>query len=191
MTSSSSPPSGSGEMSKCSDTVARSLYGTPFLRRYPARRRDVTTLRLPPWSGAATRSQRAIDSPCHVGDAFDDGEADKPRPTGARPTETGPTGARPTGEVPSANRSNRVCFPASVSIRSVLASCHVMCSRPGTLMMAPAPYDLHWSPARSSTAGSHALMIGSAAGEAGMRRYSPLAGVTMRYRQFSVTYDTQ
>src|SRR3954468_3132843 len=186
MTSSSSPPSGSGDMSKCSDTVARSLYGTPFLRRYPARRRDVTTLKLPPWSGAVTRSQCAIDSPCHVGDAFDDGEADKPRPTGPRAT-----GARPTGDGPSVKRSSRVCLPESVSIRSVLASCHVMCRRPGTLMMAPAPYDLHWSSARSSAAGSHALMIGSAAGEAGIRRDSPLAGVTIRYRQFSVTYDTQ
>src|SRR3954470_1674903 len=186
MTSSSSPPSGSGDMSKCSDTVARSLYGTPFLRRYPARRCDVTTLRLPPRSGAATRSQRAIDSPCQVGDAFDDGEADKPRPTGARPAD-----GVVDDSVRSVKRSSRVCFPASVSIRSVFASCHVMCRRPGTLMMAPAPYDLHWSPARSSAAGSHALMIGSAAGEAGMRRYSPFAGVTMRYRQFSVTYDTQ
>src|SRR6185503_7607844 len=110
-------------------------------------------------------SHRAIESPCHVG----------PLPDDAR----------------GAKRKSRVCVPASVSMRSVSASCQVMCRRPGTFMMAPAPYDLHWLPARSSAAGSHALMIGTAAGEAGIRRYSPFAGVTIRYRQFSVTYDTQ
>jgi hypothetical protein len=58
-------------------------------------------------------------------------------------------------------------------------------------MIAPAPYDLHCSPARASAAGSQALMIGRAAGLTGIRRYSPFGGVTIRYRQFSVTYDTQ
>ena len=55
-------------------------------------------------------------------------------------------------------------MPASVSMRSVSASCQVMCSRPGTLMMFPAPYDLHWLPARSSAAGSQALIRGSCSG---------------------------
>src|SRR5690348_9826147 len=108
---------------------------------------DVTTLRLPPRSGAATGSHCAIDSPCHVGFVFAD-DAGAPK------------------------RKRRVCVPASVSMRSVLASCHVMCSRVGTFMIAPTPYDLHWFPARVSAAGSHALMIGTAAGETGMRRYS-------------------
>ena len=67
-----------------------------------------------------------------------------------------------------------------MSMRSVSASCQVMCNRPGTLMMLPAPYDLHWLPARVSAAGSQALMIGTAAGVTGMRRYSPLGGVTIR-----------
>ena len=71
-------------------------------------------------------------------------------------------------------------MPASVSMRSVSASCHVMCRRPGTFMIAPAPYDLHWLPARVSATGSQALMIGTPAGETGIRRYSPLAGVTIR-----------
>src|SRR5262252_6613751 len=120
------------------------------------------TRRLPP-PGAG--SHVAADSPCQLGEA----------------------GAGERGE----KWNSRVCVPASVSTRSVSASCQVMCSRPGTLMMLPAPYDLHWLPARSSAAGSQALMIGSAARDEGMRRYSPLAGVTIRYRQFSVTYDTQ
>src|SRR5947207_7829893 len=125
---------------------------------------DVATRRLPP-PGAG--SHVAAESPCQL---------------------RGPGDA---ATAPGAKWKRRVCVPASVSIFSVSASCHVMCSRPGTLMMLPAPYDLHWLPARSSAAGSHALMIDRAARDEGMRRYSPLAGVTIRYRPFSVTYDTQ
>src|SRR5262245_5180825 len=120
---------------------------------------DVTTRRLPPPSGPSTRSQRATDSPCQVGRVPDEDLAP---------------------DAGAAKRKRRVCFPASVSMRSVSASCHVMCRRPGTFMMAAAPYDLHWLPARSSADGSHELMIGTAAGDTGIRRYSPLAGVTIR-----------
>ena len=35
--------------------------------------------------------------------------------------------------------------------------------------------------------GTQQMMIGNAAGEDGILRYSPFAGVTIRYRQFSVT----
>src|SRR6185436_6152001 len=66
LTRSSWPPWGSGARSKCSVTVVRSLYGTPFFRRYPARRFDVTTRRLLPPSVPDVRSHCALDSPCHV-----------------------------------------------------------------------------------------------------------------------------
>jgi hypothetical protein len=52
--------------------------------------------------------------------------------------------------------------PASVSSFSVLSSCHVMWMRPGTRMIAAAPYDLHWLPAASSAAGFQAFTIWSA-----------------------------
>ena len=39
---------------------------------------------------------------------------------------------------------------------SVVSLAHAICSRPGTRMMLPAPYDLHCSPAAVSRAGSHA-----------------------------------
>jgi hypothetical protein len=51
--------------------------------------------------------------------------------------------------------SNRVWVPASVSIFNVDSSCQVMCRRPGTRMIAAAPYDLHALPSFSSLAGSH------------------------------------
>src|SRR5437016_3215687 len=47
VTSRSRPPSGSAAASKYSVTTAFSLYGTPFLRRYPARIFVVTTFKLP------------------------------------------------------------------------------------------------------------------------------------------------
>src|SRR6185436_6650405 len=114
----------------------------------------VTTRRLLPPSLPAVFVHCALDSPCH--------DAGCGLALGGVATK----------------RRRRVCVPASVSMRSVLASCQVMCRRPGTFMMAAAPYDLHWLPAFSSAAGSHALMRGSAAGLAGILRYSPLAGVT-------------
>ena len=79
--------------------------GHTVLAQIPRRMFDVTTLRLPPFSGAGTCSQRAADSPCHVGWAPDEARAVK--------------------------RKRRVCVPASVSTRSVSASCQVMCNRPG------------------------------------------------------------
>src|ERR1700735_1885059 len=50
----------------------------------------------------------------------------------------------------------RVCVPASASTLSVLSSVQVMWTRPGTRMMAAAPYALHWLPAAMSLSGSHA-----------------------------------
>ena len=61
-------------------------------------------------------------------------------------------------------KERRVCVPASVSIFNVLSSCQVMCSRPGTLIKAGAPYDRHCSPAASSFAGSQASAILLASG---------------------------
>ena len=52
-----------------------------------------------------------------------------------------------------ANRSSRVCMPASVSIFSVLSSCHEMRRRAGSRMIAGAAYARHCSPAASSFAG--------------------------------------
>ena len=82
-------------------------------------------------------------------------------------------------------------MPASVSIFSVLSSAQVMCSRPGTRMIPPAPYALHWLPSASSFAGSHAAPIARAARLSGTPAKSPLAGVCIRQRQSSVTTDTQ
>src|SRR3954471_22646607 len=119
---------------------------------------EVTTRRLPPPSPPFARSHVALDSPCQLG------------------TVAVTRAAPPAAVLAAAKWNRRVCVPASVSMRSVSLSCQVMCRRPGTLMMAPAPYDLHWFPARWSATGSQLLMIGRAAGDAGMRRYSPLAG---------------
>src|SRR3954471_25099816 len=46
--SQTSPPGGAGSRSKYSVIDASSLYGTPFLRRYPARKPVVTTFSEPP-----------------------------------------------------------------------------------------------------------------------------------------------
>ena len=54
------------------------------------------------------------------------------------------------------NCSRRVCVPASVSISNVFGFAHVTCSRPGTRIIAAAPYGLHCSPAARSLSGSHA-----------------------------------
>ena len=57
--------------SKYSVTVAFSLYGTPFFRRYPARMFVVTTVSDPPAGQEhrvrLPRSHCAVESPCHVG----------------------------------------------------------------------------------------------------------------------------
>ena len=71
------------------------------------------------------------------------------------------------GSAAAANRNIRVCVPASVSILSVVSSCHAMRNRPGTRMIAGAPYDLHCTPAASSRAGSQLLAISRAAGVTG------------------------
>src|SRR5207244_11051483 len=99
VTSRSLPPSGSGATSKCSVTVARSLYGTPFFRRYPARRFDVTTRRLPPPPPPlppVTRSHVAVDSPCQLRGPEEDGDA--------------------AAGAPCEKWKRRVCIPASVSM---------------------------------------------------------------------------
>src|SRR4029450_7538066 len=86
---------------------------------------------------------------------------------------------------------SRVCVPASVSIFRVASSCHEIRSRPGTRMIAGAPYALHCNPAASSFTGSHASTILRASALMGTLAASPLSGVTMRQRQSSVTTDTQ
>ena len=72
-------------------------------------------------------------------------------PAGARPTAASATaGCLPLGrESPCqlgslfaedlSNLKMRVCVPASISTFSVLSSSHVMCTRPGTRMIAAAP----------------------------------------------------
>src|SRR6185295_13365541 len=54
-----------------------------------------------------------------------------------------------------------------------------------------APYALHCSPDASSLAGSQAFRTAIAAAFTGMLTRSPLGGVTIRYRQSSVTTETQ
>src|SRR5580704_9158471 len=66
-----------------------------------------------------------------------------------------------------------------------------MCRRPGTRMMAGAPYDLHCRPAASSLAGSQASVTFRASALVGILAASPFSGATMRQRQSSVTYATQ
>src|SRR5687768_959291 len=61
----------------------------------------------------------------------------------------------------------RVWVPASVSTFSVLSSCQLMRIRPGTRMIAGAPYARHCSPAAVSLAGSHSLATLVAAGVIG------------------------
>src|SRR5258708_1840561 len=99
----------------------------------------VTTLSDPPRGGAAPRprppappaySQLAAEKPCHP--------------------------SSPAGGAALPKCSSRVCVPASDSILSVVSLSQVRCRRPGTRMIAPAPYDLHWLPAASSLAGSQA-----------------------------------
>ena len=103
----------------------------------------------------------------------------------------GGAAAAVAGAAGGANRSSRVCVPASVSIFSVLSSAQVMWRRPGIRMMPPAPYALHWLPSASSLAGSQAAPIARAARFSGTPAKSPFAGVCMRQRQSSVTTDTQ
>src|SRR6185503_5473897 len=89
----------------------------------------------PPRAGAPASSHTAAEYPCQLGS--------------------------PPG-VP-VKCSRRVCVPASVSIFSVVSSCHEMRSRPGTRMIPAAPYDLHALPAAVSLAGSQASATARAA----------------------------
>src|SRR5688572_26522692 len=72
----------------------------------------------------------------------------------------------------------------------VLSSTQLMWNRPGTRMMAAAPYDLHAS-AAGSFAGSHELAIFRASGLAGIIEKSPRGGTIIRRCQCSVTTETQ
>src|SRR6266851_626680 len=147
---------------KYSVRIAFALYGTPFLRRYPGRMPVVTTVSDPPSTGGAPRrppppgSQSAIELPCHDRGSDPDFGSD-PDECGSAPEIPG---ARPKWK-------RRVCVPASVSMRSVVSSCQVMCSRPGTRIIAGAPYERHCSPAASSFAGSHASATRSASALSG------------------------
>src|ERR1035441_8544389 len=58
-------------------------------------------------------------------------------------------------------------------------------------MIAAAPYDLHWLPLASSFSGSHVLATRRPSALTGTPGKSPFSGVTMRYRQSSVTTATQ
>ena len=93
--------------------------------------------------GPGGRSHCAVETPCQLG------------------------GGSVAGRGPNVN--SRVCVPASVSTFKVVSSCQVMCSRPGTRMIAPAPKALHWLPAASSAAGSHASAILRASGVIGTK----------------------
>ena len=112
------------------------LYGTPLRRSQPPVWLVVVTFSEPQrWPGTALpppRSRNASKAPparCHS--ATDVPCSD--RAPGA--DETG-LGAAPGG---GANRSSRVCWPASVSIFSVLSSCQLMRSRPGMRIRPPTP----------------------------------------------------
>src|SRR5688572_26173302 len=75
-------------------------------------------------------------------------------------------------------------------MRIVLSLTQLIWKRPGTRMIAAAPYDLQASPA-GSFAGSQALAILRASGFAGIIEKSPRGGTIMRRCQCSVTTETQ
>src|SRR5438876_4246361 len=100
VTTSHGPPAASERTLKYSVTTASALYGTPFLRKYPARMWFVTAFNVVPCRPRPGIIQRATECPCHVGS--------------------------PAGGCEAPKWSRRVCVPASVSIRSVFGSCHVM-----------------------------------------------------------------
>src|SRR4051812_47095084 len=80
-------------------------------------------------------------------------------------------------------------MPASVSIFRFLSSIQEILRRPGTRMIAAAPYALQ--PSAAAFAGSHASAILFPSGLTGMLDVSPFFGVNIRQRQSSVTTDTQ